>query len=60
MGFTTNPDGTLTCPCGNTPDRSGFDPCTVTGAVDYTLLNADSTRPVYYICNRCGQIGTTV
>jgi predicted nucleic-acid-binding Zn-ribbon protein len=50
--------GSLSCTtCGNTPAGSGFDPCTITGEIDYDLLNADSKHSVYYMCNRCGLVG---
>jgi hypothetical protein len=52
-------DGTLLCRCGNTPSSSGFDPCTATGTIDYTLLDANSPPGLHYICNRCGLIGPT-
>jgi hypothetical protein len=44
-------DGTLKCQCGNVPESAGFDPCDATGAVDDSLLDANSTRPVHYVCN---------
>lgn len=49
-------DGTLLCVCGNTAYGHGFDPCHRDGTVDYTLLDASSTRTLRYICNQCSAI----
>jgi hypothetical protein len=32
----------------------------VSGAVDDSLLDANSTRPVHYVCNGCGAISAAV
>ncbi len=53
-------DGTLKCQCGNVPESAGFDPCDVSGAVDDSLLDANSTRPVHYVCNGCAAISAAV
>jgi len=53
-------DGTLLCECGNTPDSDGFDPCHADGLIDDSLLDAGSTRPLRYLCGRCGHISEVI
>lgn len=45
----------LTCPCGNTPDGDGFDPCLTDGTPVEPLADGpwDGTS---YACGRCGEI----
>lgn len=53
-------DGTLRCECGNTPCRDGFAPCDEHGNVDESLIDADSTGDLHYLCDGCGAVSDLI
>ena len=48
--------GEITCLCRNIPSYDGFSACHSNGAVDDDLLLGNNSRPVFYLCERCGRI----